>query len=253
MGPWATPDQVWLGALVFARVGALLMLVPGVGDQAVPARVRLSLALLVAMALTPVVGPGLPPLPASVGTMAAWTIRETVIGLMLGALMRTFLAALAVAGEIVSLQTTLSFAQTANPMQAQPGTTLATFLGLMGVILVFSTGLHHLFFAGLVRSYALFAPHKALMLRDFASLALRTTADAFAMGVQLSAPLMVFSLVFNLAAGLIGRTMPQFQIFFAATPLTVLLGLSIFALTLGAVGMAWVDRYEATLRVFAGT
>jgi len=47
------------------------------------------------------------------------------------------------------------------------------------------------------------------------------------------------------AAGLIGRMMPQFQVFFIATPLSLLLGLSIFALSLGALGLVWVERLRA--------
>jgi hypothetical protein len=57
--------------------------------------------------------------------MAGWVIREVIVGLMIGALLRSFTStALSTAGEIVSLQTTLSFAQTANPLQAQPGSTI---------------------------------------------------------------------------------------------------------------------------------
>jgi flagellar biosynthetic protein FliR len=57
-------------------------------------------------------------------------------------------------------------------------------------------------------------------------------------------------MVFNIATGLIGRVMPQFQIFFVATPLSLLLGLSIFALSLGAIGMVWTRAYEAFIGVF---
>ena len=72
--------------------------------------------------------------------------------------------------------------------------------------------------------------------------------QTFALGIQLAAPVIVFSLVFNLASGFIGRAMPQFQIFFIATPLTVLLGLSVFALSLGVFGLVWVGAF----RDFAG-
>jgi flagellar biosynthetic protein FliR len=75
-------------------------------------------------------------------------------------------------------------------------------------------------------------------------------AKSFSLGLQLAAPVVVFSLVFNVATGLVGRVMPQFQIFFVATPLMVLLGLSIFALSLGVIGMVWVDRYHDLLRTF---
>jgi flagellar biosynthetic protein FliR len=253
VGHWATPDQVWACALVFVRIGAIVMLLPGIGEQAVPPRIRLSFALLLSLAMTPVVADKLPALPSTVGAMGAWVLRESLIGLMMGTILRTLLGALAVAGEVVSIQTSLSFAQTANPMQAQPGTTVATFLSLIGLTLVFATGLHHLFIGAIANSYALFAPSKHLLVEDAATLAIRTVGQSFAVGVQLSAPVMVFSLVFNAAAGLVGRVMPQFQVFFAATPLNVLLGLSVFALSLGVIGLVWVSRYQDLLGLFLRT
>ena len=128
MDSWATADQVWAGGLIFARVAAILMLIPCFGEAYVPPRVRLSLSLVISLALWPVVRGALPGLPDSLGLMVGWIIREVVVGLMIGLLLRMFMTALSTAGEIVSLQTTLSFAQTANPMQAQPGTTIAAFL-----------------------------------------------------------------------------------------------------------------------------
>jgi flagellar biosynthesis protein FliR len=250
--PYASADQVWAGALIFARIGAVLMMIPGIGESYVPPRIRLSLALVITLALWPVVVGSLPALPESLGATVGWIVREVIVGLMIGALLRSFMAALATAGELVSLQTTLSFAQTANPLQAQPGTTVAAFLSLLGVTLLFATDTHHLFIGGLVGSYRLIAPAQPLMTGDFATLAIRTLGDSFALGVQLAAPVIVFSLIFNLASGVVGRVMPQFQIFFAAAPLSVLLGLSVFALSLGVLGTVFIDRYRALASVFAG-
>jgi flagellar biosynthetic protein FliR len=78
----------------------------------------------------------------------------------------------------------------------------------------------------------------------------QTVGKSFALGVQLAAPVIVFALVFNIATGLVGRVMPQFQVFFVASPLAVLLGLSIFTLSLGVIGMVWINRYESLLSVF---
>lgn len=250
MEPWATADQIWAGGLIFARTASILMLIPGVGEAYVPPRIRLSLALVLSLALWPVVAGTLPALPSTVGGMAGWVIREAVVGLMIGLLLRMFMAALSTAGEVVSLQTTLSFAQTANPLQAQPGTTIAAFLTLLGVTLLFATNTHHLFIAGIVGSYQLMAPAKPLMLNDFAAVAVRTMGEAFLLGVQLSAPVLVFALIFNLASGLVARVMPQFQIFFAAAPLSVILGLSVFALSLGVLGTVFIDRYRRLAEYF---
>ncbi len=250
MEPYATADQVWAGGLIFARIGAILLSLPGIGESYVPPRIRLSLALVVSLALWPVVAPSLPGLPASLGGAVGWIIREVVTGLMIGVILRAFTAALSVAGEVVSLQTTLSFAQTTNPLQAQPGTTISAFLLLLGTVLIFATDTHHLFIAGLVGSYELIAPARPLVTGDFVELAVRTVADSFILGVQLAAPVIVFALIFNLAAGLVGRVMPAFQIFFAAAPLSIILGLSIFALSLGVLGTVFIDRYRALANLF---
>jgi flagellar biosynthetic protein FliR len=248
--PFATAQQIFVTALVFARVGAMAMTMPGLGDQPAPTRVRLSFTLLLAMVIAPVVAPSLPQIPASTGDLAGDILREVLIGLAIGAIFRVFLGALATAGEVISIQTTLSFAQTTNPTMAQGGTTLSAFLSLLGVVLVMTTDLHHLFLAAMVHSYNLFPYSRPPPVRDMALLDLRTVGAAFALGIQLSAPVMVFSVVFNLASGLIGRAMPQFQVFFAAAPLQVLLGLSLFALSFGAMGMLWIDRYRDVLRAF---
>ena len=251
MEPYATADQVWQGAMIFARIGAIMLMLPGVGESYVPPRIRLSLALVVSLALWPVVAGGLPALPESLGSMVGWIIREVIVGLMMGALLRSFLTALTTAGEVVSLQTALSFAQTANPLQAAPGTTISAFLMLLGTTLIFATNTHHLFIAGLVGSYEAIAPMKPLIVGDFTQMAVRTVGDSFMLGVQLAAPVIVFALIFNLASGLVARVMPSFQVFFAAAPLSVILGLSIFALSLGVMGTVFIDRYRALARVFA--
>lgn len=245
------PAEVWAGGLVFLRVGALVMLIPGVGESAVPPRIRLSFALALSLLLTPIVAPTLPVIPADVGGMGAQAIREVLIGLVIGGVLRMFLAALSTAGEVISLQTTLSFSQTANPLQAQPGTTLATFLGLFGVVLIFASNLHHGFIGAVAGSYRLFpVSGNGIPVADAGALAVRVMSDAFSVGIQLAAPVIVFGLIFNVATGLVARAMPQFQVFFAATPLAVLLGLSVFTLSLGGVGLVFVDRYRELIGRF---
>jgi flagellar biosynthesis protein FliR len=241
---YALPVQVFGAGLVFARVGAFAVLLPGVGEVAVPARIRLAFALVLSLLLYPVVRASLPAVPDTLGALAGALGLEIAVGLGLGALLRMFLGALAVAGEIISLQTTLSFAQTTNPLQAQPTASLSAFLALLGVTLVFATDLHQLFIGALAHSYALFPPGRPLRSGDFGALAVQTFGQTFALGLQLSAPVMVFALAFNVALGLVARIMPQFQVFFAATPLTLLLGLSVFALSVGGVGLVWVDRFR---------
>lgn len=252
MEPYATADQIWAGGLIFARVGAIMMLLPGFGESYVPPRVRLSLALVLSLALWPIVGGALPALPATLGATVGWVMREVLTGLAIGAILRSFMTALTTAGEVVSMQTTLGFSQTANPMQAQPGTTIAAFLMLLGTTLIFATNTHHLFIAGILGSYEAISPAQPMIAADFAAMAVKTLSQSFMLGVQLSAPVLVFALIFNLASGLVARVMPSFQVYFAAAPLSVILGLSVFALSLGVVGTVFIDRYRSVAAFFTG-
>lgn len=251
MESYATAQEVFAAGLLFSRLGAIVMLIPGLGEGFIPPRIRLAFALSLALMLFPILARTVPPIPGDVAGVVGAVLKEVFIGLMIGGILRLFMGSLAAAGEIVSLQTTLSFAQTANPTQAQPSTTLATFLGLIGILLIMTTNLHHLFLAAIVRSYSLFPFARDVPIADAGQLAIQTVGKSFALGFQLAAPVVVFSLVFNVAVGLVARVMPQFQVFFAATPLMVLMGLSVFALSLGVVGMVWVDRYRDLIGTFA--
>lgn len=250
MDSYATVLQVYTGGLVFARIGAMVMLMPGIGENVVPPRIRLSFAVLMALLLAPLVSKSIVTVPSSVGAIGGAVLHEVLVGLMIGAVLKLFVSSLTTAGEIISLQTTLSFAQTTNPAGAQTSTAVATFLSMLGLVLIMVTDLHHLFIGAMVKSYDLFPFSRPVPVGDAAALAVRTVADSFKLGLQLSAPVLVFSIVFNLATGLVGRVMPSFQIFFVTSPLSVILGLSLLGLSLGGIAMVWTDRYRELLAVF---
>lgn len=252
MESYASVQQVYAGAMVFTRLAALVMTMPAIGDQAVPVRIRLSFALVLTLTLTPVVMPVLPTPPVELAGMALQVMREVFIGLMIGAVMRLFMSSLAVAGEIISIQSTLSFAQTSAPGLVETSTSLGTFISLVGLILIFTTNLHHLFLGAMVNSYAIFPFGTSASVSDSGQLAIRTLAEAFRLGVQLSAPVLVLALVFNVAVGLAARITPQLQVFFVASPLMILLSLAILSMSLGLIGMVWVNGYGGLLKSFAG-
>ncbi len=71
---------------------------------------------------------------------------------------------------------------------------------------------------------------------DVAALATRAFTAAFKIGIQLSAPFLVFGLVFNIGLGVLARLMPQMQVYFVGVPLSIMIGFLIFALVLTMMG-----------------
>lgn len=239
--------EIWATALGFARIGAIVMLLPGFGDQSVPAQLRLGLALMLAVVLRPQ-GVAMPEAPLA---MAGLLIGEVVIGLMIGAIARLVMSALAVAAQIIGLETGLAFAQTTDPTMGQAGLVIGSFLSLLGVTLIFATGLHHLFLLGVRDSYAVFPAASLPEAGDAAELALRSVAESFRIGLQIAAPLVVAGFVFRVGLGVLSRLIPSIQVFMVAMPLNILGGFMILMLGLSAGMLVWlsyVDSFTIVLR-----
>jgi flagellar biosynthetic protein FliR len=237
--------------LVFARIGTMLMLLPGLGELMVPARVRLTSALVLAAVMLPLHRAAYQIDLQSVGPLILMLGEELLIGAVLGMTARLTIAALQVTGSVVAQQLGLGFVTAVDPTQGQQGVIIGNFLTILGIALLFATNLHHLVIAALDDSYTLFVPGEVPLTGDMAALMTRTLAGAFRVGVQLSAPFLVFGLLFNLGLGLLSRLMPQMQVFFVGMPLSILAGFMMLFLLLAAMMGTYMGSVESVLRDLA--
>ncbi|MBN9533655.1 MAG: flagellar type III secretion system protein FliR [Alphaproteobacteria bacterium] len=237
--------------LVFVRAGAMIMLLPAIGDVGVPPRVRLSLALAISLALTPVVAKFYPAaLPQAALPLGLLIIQEATVGVAVGAAARLIMSALQVAGYLVATQTGLAYAQTLDPTMGVQGAIVGTFFALLGTVLIFATNLHHLAIGAIEGSYRMMPPGAALPTGDLAELAIRMTSSAFSLGLELAAPFLVFGFVVTASIGLLARLMPQLQVFFVAMPINIMTGFLIMMLLLGTLMTVFLNFFATQMRVF---
>ncbi len=237
--------------LVFARIGTMVMLLPGLGELSVPVRVRLTVALVLTAIFLPLHRGAYNVDLHSYGPVLLLFGQELLIGGVLGLTARLTISALQVAGAVIAQQLGLGFVTAVDPTQGQQNVIVGNFLTVLGVTLIFSTDLHHLVIAALNDSYKLFAPGEGMLVGDIAALVTRTIAAAFRVGVQIAAPFLVFGLLFNLGLGVLSRLMPQMQVFFVGLPLSILLGFLILFLVVGAMMGSFLDFLGGTLRELA--
>jgi flagellar biosynthetic protein FliR len=237
--------------LMFARLGTMVMLLPGLGELSVPARVRLVIALALTAVLFPLHRDAFVIDLRQFGPLGLAFGQEIFIGAVLGLTTRLTISALQIAGSVVAQQLGLGFVTAVDPTQGQQGLIIGNFLAMLGIALVFATDLHYLAIAALHDSYALFPPGQVPVIGDVAALITRTVAGAFRVGVQLSAPFLAFGLLFNLGLGLLARLMPQMQVFFVGVPLSILVGLLILLLVIGAMMGVFLDYAGGVLRQLA--
>lgn len=237
--------------LVFARIGTMVMLLPGLGELSVPSRVRLGVALVLTAILLPLHRNAYQIDLQSLGSVLLLFGKELMVGAVLGLIARLAISALQVAGSVMAQQLGLGFVTAIDPSQGQQGMIVGNFLTILGITMVFATDMHYLIIAALHDSYTLFKPGESFLSGDVAALFTRTTAMAFRIGVQLAAPFLVFGLLFNLGLGVLSRLMPQMQVFFVGMPLTIIVGFLILLLVVGAMMGTFLDYLQSVLRELA--
>jgi flagellar biosynthesis protein FliR len=233
--------------LVFARVGSMVMLLPGLGESNIPVRIKLGIALLLALIILPLHRAAYQIDMQSINPLLIMMIHEIVVGIVLGATARVTLSALQVGGSVIAQQMGLGFVTSVDPTQGQQGVLIGNFLTMLGITLLFATDSHYLVIAAINDSYNIFSPGDLTPSGDIAALATRAFAAAFKIGMQLSAPFLVFGLVFNVGLGVLARLMPQMQVYFVGVPLSILAGFLIFSLVLVAMMGTFLNYFNGVM------
>ena len=237
--------------LIFARIGTMLMMLPGLGERAVSARIRLTIALLLAAVLFPLHRAAYQIDFNSLASLVTLLGQDLLVGAVLGISARIAISALQFTGSVVAQQLGLGFVTQVDPTQGEQGMIVGNFLVLLGLVLLFATDMHHLVIGALHDSYSLFSPGEMPATGDMAALATRTVAGAFSIAVQLSAPFLVFGILFNLGLGLLSRLMPQMQVYFVGVPLSIMIGFPILLVVIGAMMGNYLGYLHGVLRDIA--
>ncbi|MGG7645258.1 flagellar biosynthetic protein FliR [Rhodovulum sp. YNF3179] len=236
-----TREGLALAFVVFLRVGAVMALMPGFGQQGVPQRVRLVLAL----AFTAVVFPAVAPtLPADMTGAMPWrfVLTETVAGLSLGIVMRLIIVALQFAGALAAQATSL--AQLFGGAAAEPLPAMGNLMVVSALALAAMQGLHVKIAAALILSYDTLPAGQMPLAGGAAEWGIGRIAEALALGFSLAGPFLIASLIYNVALGVINRAMPQLMVAFVGAPAITFGGLVLLAVTLPLmlpVWLAWAD------------
>ena len=238
--------------LIFSRLGAALMILPGYGEFYVSPRVRLTIALTISAAIFPLLSPNLPPVPETAGLAGLWLIKEALIGLLIGGMGRMVQSTLHTAGMFIAFQSSLGSAMLFDANQGSQGSVFGTFLTVMGVTLYFTTGLHHVMIEGIIASYVGFATGTLPETADMAQFTVETLSLCFSVAFKIASPLVVLGLLVYLSAGIMARLMPNMQVFFVILPAQVYLSFVFLLLGLSA-GLLWyIDHFKERSNVLFG-
>jgi flagellar biosynthetic protein FliR len=177
---------------------------------------------------------------------------EVMIGLLIGWLARLLVLALPIAGQIVAVQIGLSSVLNPDPALGAQTSGTSRLLGLVGPVLILSTGLYAMPLEALSGSYHLFPPGHLLPAGDAAQTVANATSSCFALALRLSAPLLIAGLIWQTMLGLLARLVPSLQVYNLALPGQVLGGLLVFGLVLKQILDVWIGDVSAGFSTLPG-
>jgi len=228
------PDlTTWL--LVFLRMSAFVAVFPIFSATHFPPRIRVALAFflsLMVMTVVPSVRLAGDSVWSAVGVMTA----EVVAGLMLGYVSRLVFYALDLAGGFISSEIGLTTPGVMNPLTQSQGTDTGAILYYLGAILWLGLDLHHQLFLALQHSYALLPMGGVGVSEGLAWDITRRTAGLLVIAIQVSAPMVSVAFVVNLVFAMLGRAVPQMNVFSESFAVRIVSGLVVFGMTCEIMG-----------------
>lgn len=234
-----TETSVAAGFLLFLRISAMMAVLPGLGEAAVPSRVRIGATLALTALAIPVAE--VAPPPPGVAVFGA----EIIAGLLLGLMLRLMVHALQIAGAIAASATSLS--QMFGGLTPDPQPAVGNALVLGGLALLVAAGLHVDAVRMVALSYRVLPPGLVPPAGDVAAWGLGHVDDVFALGLALAMPFAVGAVLYNVALGFINRALPQMMVAFVGAPFLSGAGLAVLALTAPAMLALWLQAVQGHL------
>ena len=229
---------------VFARVGAVAFLLPGIGERGISLRIRLGAALALTALLTPMLASFVPASPTTAPALVKMLAAEETIGLIIGFSFRVLVFSLQITGMVAAQH--LSVAQMFGAGVApEPEPTIATLLAMGGITLALMAGLHVKILATLVHMYDVLPFGQFPNAPSVGSWATARMAETFGLGIAMAAPFVAIGFAYNIALGVLNRAMPQLLVAIVGIPFLLWIGMVSLRLVLPSLFDEWFKHLDS--------
>ena len=228
-----------------ARMAAMLGTLPVFGSGTAPARVRIGLAVMLALLIFPVVRPYLPPPDFSPVTLGLLILGEALLGLMVGFIAQLVLTAVEVGGTIIGYKMGFAAANVFDPQSQRQVELVSQYQNVIAILIFLALDVHHLFIRAVVRSYELLPPGGIDVGGEAIPFLVSLVSRMFVLGIQLGAPILAVLILASLVMGILARVFPQLNVFMLSFPLNIGVGFLVMGLTLGLVVLVLEREFGA--------
>lgn len=213
-----------------ARITSLFSALPVFGSAQTPLRMRVALAVTIAMVVFPTLPTVLPPEPLAPIGLGILMAQETLVGLMIGFIARLVFIAVEFGGAIIGYQMGFAAANVFDPQTQHQTSLISQFQNVFAILIFLAFDIHHLFLRLIADSYRLLPAGDLNIGGEGVLFLSRLTGDMFVLAVKFSAPVLIVLLLSGLVLGLMARIFQQLNVFMLSFPVNI--GVSFIAIGL---------------------
>ncbi|MEZ9708845.1 flagellar biosynthetic protein FliR [Vibrio breoganii] len=236
---------IWLP---FLRISGFFITAPFFSDNMIPRKIRLGIALCIALVIAPLNEPPTGINPFSVQAVFM-SLLQIGYGALLGFILALFFTIFTMAGQAISMQMGMAMAIQADPSNGQSNGIIARIFAVLCMLLFLAYGGHIGFLLVFIESFnvlPIVADTPYAQIEYVASLLGWTIKSA----VVLAMPIVIIMLISNFTFGLMNRATPALNVFALGFPMTILIGLIALGLTIPAIGNSYTDLVTTALNHF---
>lgn len=214
--------------LLFCRVGALFMVLPGISSMRVAVPIRLGLALAVSLALAPLVPNKSFNPEHKADAVALGIAAELLTGVFLGLLIRVYFLALEFMATGIAMSVGLSGIMGLAVEGQESQTAFANFVTFSALTLLFVLDFHHLAIRGLLESYSYLGPGEFPDRQSLMANFTETLVTSFRVTMQIASPFLAYAIIVNVMLGFLNKLALQIPVYFIALPFIIFGFLTLF-------------------------
>lgn len=235
-------------AIVFVgvRIGGVMIFPPFFGSSGIPLQMKTGLTLALTALLFPVAG-----VVAVQSGMLGWVrlvANEMVIGLMLGMVMQFVFEAAQFAGTMVGVQTGFSLITLLDPQTQADTPVMAIFQQMIVLLIFFQLNVHHWLLRGLAASFNYLPPGVSLTHSLAGAALLQSAGSIWLVGLEIAAPVIVATVVADIALGFLGKASPQLPVVLVGLSVKNILGLVVLASSFALWPRLFEHHFAAAIR-----
>jgi flagellar biosynthetic protein FliR len=202
-----------------------MVFAPFFGSMAVPRRVKAGLT----MALTALLYPAYSPraVPSEVTQWLGVMMGEALVGLMLGLAVHFVFDGVQLAGQVLGFQMGFSLANVVDPETEIDTPVIAIFHQAIALLIFLQIDAHHLMLRALGKSLEYLPPGTVLATPGTVEGMTKAAGGLLLVAVQLAAPVLIATLMADVALGFLGKASPQLPVLFVGLSVKNVIGLGV--------------------------